>query len=166
MKSKIDKHNKSILKPIIEDPSERTCDCRPKDKPNCPLQGNCLVSSVVYKAEVTTPGTTKKTYYGLTERSFKKRFNEHNSSFRLQSKRNATELSKYVWDLKNKNLQPKVSWSIRAKAFTYKGGSTHCDLCLTEKTIIALSDPASTLNSRTEILGKCRHRFKFTLKNV
>ena len=105
-------------------------------------------------------------YFGLTERTFKERFNEHMSSFRLENKRNATALSKYVWHLKDRNLNYEVKWSIRAKAFTYQGGATHCDLCLTEKTIIALADPKVTLNSRSEVMGKCRHKLKFTLSEM
>ena len=33
-----------------------------------------------------------------------------------------------------------------------------CDLCLTEKMIIARSDPKKLLNKRTELVSKCRHR--------
>ena len=166
MKSKLDKHNKLILHPNTTDSEENMCSCDVEERPNCPLQGNCLTKSIVYKAEVTAPGTKKMSYYGLTEKTFKTRLSQHKTSFKYDRYRNATELSKYVWELKDKNIECKVSWSIRAKAYTYQGGSTHCDLCLTEKTIIALANPFTTLNSRTEIMGKCRHRAKFTLKKV
>ena len=164
MKSKLDKHNKAILQQTVTEPDQKTCKCQVKSE--CPLQGNCLIESVVYKAEVTAPGTAKMAYYGLTEMCFKDRFYGHASSFRREDKKNATELSKYVWELKSLNINPTVNWSIRARAFTYRGGATHCDLCLTEKTVIALGKPNSTLNSRSEILGKCRHRLKFTLQKV
>ena len=166
MKSKLDKHNKLVLQPKTENPEQELCGCDIEDRPECPLQGNCLVESIVYKAEVTAPGTTKKCYYGLTEKTFRTRFSQHKSNFKLEKYRNATELSKYVWQLKDKNIKYDISWSVSAKAYTYRGGSTHCDLCLTEKTIIAYANPTTTLNSRTEILGKCRHRLKFTLKKV
>ena len=166
MKSKLDKHNKLVLQPNTEDSDQDLCGCNIEDRPNCPVQGNCLVKSIVYKAEVTAPGTTKMSYYGLTEKTFRTRFSQHKSNFKLERYRNATELSKYVWQLKDKNIKFNISWSIRAKAYTYQGGSTHCDLCLTEKTIIAYANPTTTLNSRTEIMGKCRHRLKFTLKKV
>ena len=41
-----------------------------------------------------------------------------------------------------------------------------CDLCLTEKMIIARSDPKKLLNKRTELICKCRHRNKFLLSNI
>ena len=37
---------------------------------------------------------------GLTEGTFKKRYNNHTSSFRNEKHKHATELSKYVWELK------------------------------------------------------------------
>ena len=55
----------------------------------------------------------------------------------------------------------------------YSRESKSCDLCLTEKTIIMFSnhylttnhtDHFSTLNKRSEILQKCRHRAKHTLE--
>ena len=44
----------------------KTCNCRQKD--NCPLNGNYLQSSVVYRATVTqNDNSTSETYIGLTE---------------------------------------------------------------------------------------------------
>ena len=31
---------------------QKTRDCSKSNKPNCPLQGNCLINNVVYKVEV------------------------------------------------------------------------------------------------------------------
>ena len=104
-------------------------------------------------------------YYGLTEHTFKQRYNNHTNSFKHVKYKGSTQLSKYIWDLKEKNQDYELDWSIKAKAFPYNGGSKHCDLCLTEKTIIALADPKTTLNSRSEILAKCRHKRKFCLIN-
>ena len=39
-----------------------------------------------------------------------------------------------------------------------------CELCLTEKLIIAKADPKTLLNKTSEIISKCRHHNKFTLK--
>ena len=165
MKAKIDKHNRKILEPVIEE-SENTCSCPKKNKPNCPLQGNCLVKSIVYQADVKAPNKTTMTYYGLTEMTFKERYYGHTSSLRHEKNKNETELSKYVWKLRNEGISPSIKWSIKAKAYTYQGGATHCDLCLTEKTIITLASTKTTLNSRTEIFSKCRHQRKFTLQET
>ena len=66
---------------------------------------------VVYQATVTTKDKTTnrppQTYVGLTENSFKTRLANNKSdktSFNSFDKRNATELSKYVWELKNRNI--------------------------------------------------------------
>ena len=166
MKRKIDKHNRNILEPKLQLEDQKTCSCTPQNKPTCPLRGNCLAKSIVYKADVRAPNKVKMTYYGLTEMTFKERFYQHKSSITHSEKRTATELSKYYWKLKDEGLEPNIKWSIKSKAFTYQGGATHCDLCLTEKTVIALADPKFTLNSRTEILGKCRHQRKFILQII
>ena len=164
MKSKIGKHNRNILEPKTEQEDQAGCKCH--DKNSCPLQNKCLTKSIVYRADVSAPNKPKMTYYGLTEMTFKDRFYQHKSSFTHEDKRNATELSKYIWKLRDTGIEPKIEWSIHKRAFTYIGGATHCDLCLTEKTTIALANPKRTLNSRTEILGKCRHQRKFTLQTI
>ena len=38
-----------------------------------------------------------------------------------------------------------------------------CDLCLSEKLLIARANPAGLLNNRDELVPKCRHMNKFTL---
>ena len=66
------------------------------------MQNRCLAESIVYQATVTTnDGGAKQTYVGLTETTFKTRYNNHKASFTNPTKRNATELSKHIWDLKN-----------------------------------------------------------------
>ena len=51
-------------------------------------------------------------------------------------------------------------------ATSYKCGARRCDLCLTEKYVIAHADQEHLLNKRTESISKCRHRNKFLIKNV
>ena len=48
----------------------------------------------------------------------------------------------------------------------YKCGARRCDLCLTEKYVIAHADQEHLLNKRTESISKCRHRNKCLIKNV
>ena len=43
-------------------------------------------------------------------------------------------------------------------------GSQKCDLCIYEKLLIARADPNVLLNKRDELVSKCRHRNRFTLK--
>ena len=95
LKQKIDGYNKSTLRKTNAVPP-KACNCR--QPPNCPLDGNCLKSAVIYQATVATEDNRPaETYVGLTENSFKTRYSNHKSSFRDPNKRLSTELSKHIW---------------------------------------------------------------------
>ena len=82
---------------------ENKCNSREK-KNDCHLKNNCLTSSVVYKANVTTESdTTEKNYIGLTEGTCKERYTQHKLSFWNRNYSNSTELSKHIWTLKDNN---------------------------------------------------------------
>ena len=159
----ISSHNARVLAPVPVKAS-RSCNCRQPGK--CPLSGNCLTECIVYKATVSVPHKPDKHYYGLTEGPFKTRFNGHTHSFRTESCRRETELSKYIWEVKDNNQPYEINWSIAQRAAAYKCGTRRCDICLTEKTVIAAADPSSTLNKRAEIISTCRHRAKFRYDRV
>ena len=127
------------------------------------MDGNCLQKSFVYQAQVDS-ADSRKYYLGTSEDEFKTRYNNHTISFRNRGYEKKTELSKYVWNLKDKGEGFTIKWSVAAKAFPYTCGSKRCDLCLTEKLLIAKADPRTLLNKRSEIVSKCRHRNKFLLK--
>ena len=50
------------------------------------------------------------------------------------------------------------------KGNPYICGMRKCDLCLCEKLLIARANSACLLNKRDELISKCRHMNKFTLK--
>ena len=79
MKKHISKHNAKILRNPKEDEDTRSCNC--KVGRECPLNGKCLQKNIVYRADVECNNTTK-TYYGLTEQTFKARWNNHQFSLR------------------------------------------------------------------------------------
>ena len=160
MESIITKHNNKILNKKVES-HERLCNCR--DKPNCPMDGNCLKKCLVYKAQVNSVRETKY-YLGTAEDTFKTRHNNHKKSFKHRMYEKETELSKYIWKLKDQNIKFTIKWNVEAMAIPYTCGSKRCDLCLTEKLLIAKADPKTLLNKRSEIISKCRHHNKFTLK--
>ena len=142
---------------------KRTCNCRkPKE---CPLEGQCLKSAVVYQATVNTEAT-RYDYIGLTEETFKKRYNSHVTSFRHERFMASTELSKKIWELKNSDTSYDIKWRIIKTAYPYKGGGRSCDLCLTEKLFILMYDSSkgTLLNKRRELISKCRHVNKFRLQ--
>ena len=62
-----------------------------------------------------------------------------------------TELSKYVWNLKEKDIDHKINWSILKHTKSYSNASKRCQLCLWENFYIITSNKQTTLNSRTEL---------------
>ena len=120
----------------------------------------------MYKAAVTAENEENKEYIGLSVTEFKLRYANHKQSFQNYGKRDATSLSQHIWKLKERNVPYNISWCILAKCKSYTSGSKNCNLCIAEKYAILRSDPNITLNKRTEIVGKCRHRAKFKLKKV
>ena len=118
----------------------------------CPLSNKCITESVVYQATVTikdkTTNRPPQTYVGLTENSFKTRLANHKASFNSFDKRNATELSKYVWELKNQNINYTIKWKLLKRAKPYNCASNRCNLCLWEKYFIICKPKMATLNKR------------------
>ena len=97
-------------------------------------------------------------YIGMTSNTFKKRFYNHKTSFKDTSYVKSTELSKHIWNLKNKNRTFNIKWSILKQASSYRSGAKSCHLCLQEKLEILKSDKKILLNRRCE---KCCHRKLF-----
>ena len=98
----LDGHNKAILKNAKkpgENQPQTVCNCRNENE--CPLEGECLQNEIVYQATVTIRWETE-TYVGLTATDFKTRWRNHQMPFKHEKRRNDTELSKYLWRLKEK----------------------------------------------------------------
>ena len=159
MKNLIKQHNSRVLSEPASH-QEKSCNCRNKN--SCPLDGNCQVKNNVYKATVRRE-ENYCIYYGTAEGEFKTRYNNHTNSFRHRKSINETELSKYIWQMNEKNIDFNLKWEIGAFTYLYKCGTRRCGLCLTEKLLIIRGDPLISLNKRTELMSKCRHRNKFTL---
>jgi len=99
----------------------KTCNCRQKNK--CPLNGNCLQSSVIYQTTVKhNDDNTSETYIGLTENDFKTRYRNHIASFRHSKHKNSTELNKHIWTLKDSNIDYSISWNIISSSSSYTEG--------------------------------------------
>ena len=137
------------------------CNCR--KKPDCPLEGKCLQSNVIYQATVTT-ATTTETYVGLAT-NFKERYRNHQSSFRRSNRRNETELSKYIWTLQDSNKPFQIKWKVLKKCKAYSNISKKCNLCLYEKFIIICKKELCSLNRRNELASSRPHRNRSVLQN-
>ena len=158
----IKRHNARIL---YEDGGvvDKNCNCRNKEE--CPMKEeevSCQAKCIVYKAEVTS-GSKKKFYIGLSEKEFKTRYRNHTSSFNLDRNVNPTHLSRFVRDLKTKEEDFAIKWSVLRRARPISDGGAVCRVCLKEATEIVYADRRDCLNKRNEIVHVCRHKRKFLL---
>ena len=102
------------------------CNCRVKE--SCPLNGDCLQSSVVYGCKITSNNTaeTSQHYIGLTGNTFKDY--KQNNSFKYETKKNSTELSNYVWDKKKDKQEISFKCHRKEKAKAYFPVTKNCML--------------------------------------
>ena len=163
LQSKITNHNKVTLEKASHTTDEKKEACNCRKNMQCPLEGHCLAQNVVYQATVET-STNKETYVGLTQNEFKTRYRNHVASFKNNKLRNATELSKHIWSLKDNNLNYNIQWKILARAKPYTNANKRCNLCITEKYFIICTH-ICTLNTRNELTSTLHHANKYLLKN-
>ena len=76
-----------------------------------------------------------------------------------------TELSKYIWTLKDARKPFRVQWKVLATCKSYDNMSKKCNLYLKEIFFIICRNDLCTLNKRNELASSCPHRNRFTLKN-
>ena len=141
------------------------CNCRKKE--NYPLDNKCLTPNIIYEAQITNNTNDEhKKYLGAAETSFKERYSNHTRDFKHKKYMKYTELSKYIWSLKNQDVTHIVKWSIVEKVNS-KVSLNYCKLCLTEKfSIIKSLDDYNLLNKRSELFSKYRHQNKLLLCSV
>ena len=136
------------------------CNCQAGKKDKCPIKDNCNQKNVVYHAQVLQG--EEKNYVGSTV-DFKQRWYKHVASFRNENLQNSTTLSSHIWNA-GLDPEPRIKWSILARAEPYVNGGRACDLCLTEKLHLAkIFNNPQYLNLRSELALRCRHRRKYLL---
>ena len=159
MQSFINRHNNKILNQHATQNNTNTKQTKQRNcrlRNQCPANGNCLANNVIYQAEVSTSdGSETKSYIGVTANQFKTRYRNHLKSFNNVRYSANTELSKYIWKLKEANQNYSVKWSLIKKVSAYSAGSRRCCLCLEEK--LQIMKNKNLLNKRTELFQKCRH---------
>ena len=109
----ISKNNKIVLQNRA-DPCRTTPPYNCRSKANCPLEGKCRESSIMYKATLKSNGKARH-YYACSETEFKIRFNNFKQSLVHRHKRNATELSKAVWNAEDAGTNPTSNGVSRQK---------------------------------------------------
>ena len=97
-------------------------------------------------------------YICLTGNNFKTRYYNHIESFKNRHYKNETELSKYIWKLREKEVEHTIAWKKLRQSNTCQRWSGLCNLCLKEKVEILLSQvkPPMQLIRRFEV-STCRH---------
>ena len=87
----------------------------------------------------------------MTAISYKERYKKPKKSFTNATYMNETELSKYIWKLKQYGRPFTLTWSILRHAAPYSSGGKQCSLCTQEKLCILKSNKKLVL--------------KFTIRN-
>ena len=151
MDSIISGHNHNTLNPKQK---SFGCNYRRKDSP---LNGECLTPKVIYHADVSHEANNDQRFcFGIEESTFKKRYYNHKRDVKHIKYQYNTELTKYVWNLKN-NIKYNIQQKVIDKVYGY-ANSTMCKLCLIEKLwIINHINNNNILNKKSEIINKCRH---------
>ena len=162
MANLIKSHNRKVLRSDQVDSDG--CNCRKRSE--CPLEGKCLATNVIYQAKVIQPDKDPRLYIRMAETEFKTRFNNHKLSFRDKKYANKTALSKYVWEWEEENRDFKIQRSIKTQAKPYTSGTKTCNLCFAEKMEILKANKKLVLNKRSELISKCRHENKLYASNV
>ena len=94
-----------------EKPADMKRNCRNKNV--YPLDGYCQQNDVICQCIASTSVIPEKLYWGTAEGEFKKRYYNHNKSFKHRSYANEITLSKYIWEIKDKyNEMPSLKWSV------------------------------------------------------
>ena len=158
----VKQHNYNVLSKR-NDNSNRKCNC--KSKPSSPLNVECLIQCLVYKA-TSAVSNNSFVYYGTSQVEFKTRYNNYTKSFKHRECRNETVLSKHVWNLKDHGFDKNLSLEIHKKLSPYQCGSKRRDLCLSGKVSIVFHDPDTLLSKRTELISGFDHKNKILLTNV
>ena len=120
------------------------------------MNAQCRIS-VVYQATIKRGVGVTDTYIGL---------NATRSNFKDKTRnpKNATALSKYIWNLEDENIPYDVSWGIVSRAKPFNQATGVCNLCTREKYFIIFKPEMATINSRNEIAGPCLHKHSKLLK--
>ena len=71
---------------------------------------------------------------------------------------NSTELSKYIWQLGDRNKDFNIKWTIVCRARPYSNITKRCNLCTTEKLMIINSKPDELRNISTYLKVPPRKR--------
>ena len=107
-----------ILQPQPAEP-QKLCNCLLEE--DCPLNGLCLKSSILYQATVKCSYSKykQKRYKGICETTFKKRYATQKKLFNLINSKNDAILSVEYWAVKQKQQTPRLTLEIKGQHKAY-----------------------------------------------
>ena len=83
------------------------------------MKGKCQHQGVVYRATATTETGEVKKYTGATE-DFMKRHYTHDGDTKTSSRRSATALAGFIWEMKDQGVNTEVEWEFLKLCNLYK----------------------------------------------
>ena len=94
------------------------CNCqKKKKKKNCPLNGECLTSQLLYRATVTNAvNEYMKKNNSLADCTFKERQSNHKRDFKSEILQ-LDKISQICVELNKKNIAPIIKWEILRKVY-------------------------------------------------
>ena len=158
-------HNNKVLRSFTNNNQNTpaTCNCQKTKKHECPVTGACNENGLTYQTKVTTSDGETESYVGLAK-NFKKRYPKHKKPLSDMNADGQTTLSGYVWDRRDKKLNPVITWRYIEKHIPdFNPVSGKCKLCTREKFQIVLNPSVASLNQRTEMFAACRHKDAYLL---
>ena len=115
---------------------------------------------------VSAPSKPGKKYFGTAETSFKDCFRNHTRDFRHEKYVSSTQLSKYMWKLKDEKTTASMKWNIMSIVHGNPKGGV-CKFCLTQKfRLLKHFNNEHLLIKKSEFISKCSHESKLLAKSV
>ena len=86
--------------------------------------------------------------------------------FKHEKYKSNTHLSRHIWSLKTRNIPYELSWNLVTQTSSYHPARKKCNLCLFEKLSILTTEDENLLNTRNELMNRCKHRDKHLLSSI
>ena len=125
-----------------------------------------MTNKIAYRAEgETSDGINQlstKVNFGISKTESMSKYNNHTMSFRNRTHENDSELSKFIWSLKDQNMEFDIKWSIFKKSYRSKS----CNLCLSKKLVTSnFKEKERLLTKWLDLVSKCRRESEYVLMN-
>ena len=126
------------------------------------MDNKCLSKNIVYEGVITElPSGEEKDYRGLSSGFWKKRYAVHKQGINHRKYSKGCELTKHVWDIKDRNNTFNIKWKILETVRGRLVGGA-CKLCTTE-TMLINEHPNKQRLLNKQAIQKCMHGGEYLL---